>query len=130
MNALSGILQALFMLLGFVLWLIPLAITVWVLVKLADMSRDLDVVRRQLAVMADQTGAQVISPPAKSRRVPAPLWAFAVVFAVFVLVIGGLYAVGMSSSSQRLDATSDSAEVVVPERVEELPPAPMATPAP
>lgn len=125
MNAVSGILQALFMLLGFVLWLLPLAITVWVLVKLADMSRDLDVVRRQLAVMADQTGAQVISPPAKKqRRTPAPLWAFVVVFAVFVVVVGGLYAVGMGSSSQRLD----SADVVVPEHVEELPPVPMATP--
>ena len=95
MEVVGGILQALFMLLSFVLWLVPLAITIWVLVKIAELSRNVDTVRRQLTVIAEQTGAQVIPPPpVKPRRTPAPLWAFAIVLVVFLVVVAGLYVVG------------------------------------
>lgn len=92
MDVVGGLLQALFMVLGFALWVLPIAIAVWILLKISVMSRDMTLLKRQLAVIAEHSGAPIVPQPPQSRGARAPLWAFAIVLVVFLVVMVGLYA--------------------------------------
>ena len=128
-EAAFGVVQGLFMLLSFALWLLPVAIAVWVLIRMSAMSRDLGVMKRQLSAIADHSGAPIVPQPPQPPRARAPLWAFAVVLVVFLLVMALLYAMpgmsGMSSGPMDVefeagDSVRGSGTISVPAE-EELP---------
>ena len=103
MDVVHGVAQAVMMLFAFALWVLPIAVAVWLLLRLSAVARDVSVLKRQLAAIAEHTGAPVVAQPPAPRGTRAPLWALLAVLVAFGLVLGLLYAApGMS---WRLEAT-------------------------
>ena len=97
MEILGALLQALVMVIGFAVWALPIVLALWILQRMSSMARDLTLLQRQLASIAEHTGAPVIPQPPPSRSRRTPLWAFGAVLLVFLILMGALYAApGMS----------------------------------
>lgn len=122
MEAVGGVISAVFgIMLSVGLALLPVFFAIWVISQLRSMSREMTLLRRQLAAIAEHAGATVVAGPPARPSTRTPLWAFAVVLVVFVMVMGLLASLPSAQETSPIDVESEPAEVGPSERFEDAP---------
>lgn len=96
--------------------LLPVLFAIWVISQLRSMSREMTLLRRQLAAIAEHAGATGVAGPPARPSTRTPLWAFAVVLVVFVMVMGLLASLPSAQETPPIDVESESAEIGPSER--------------
>lgn len=122
MAAVGGVISAVVgIMLSVGLALLPVLFAIWVISQLRSMSREMTLLRQQLAAIAEHAGATVVAEPPGRPSTRTPLWAFAAVLVVFVLVMGLLASLPFAQESSPIDVESEPGEVGPIERFEDAP---------